>query len=385
MNKDNKSPAQQIDYTLLFILFLFMCVSLIAIYTAPDVGLYMATKQLVWYILGSVAIFIIMLIDFDRFRYIAWYLYGFGLLLLVGLKIAPSSIAPEQFGAVSWYSVFGLSFQPSEIMKIFLMIILAHIITKHIETTTEKTIKNDFILLGKVLGIAVIPVVLVASEPDFGTALVLLVITFCMLMISGIRWRILIGLVLTGVLFIAALTYIYIYMPYITFIHEPLAHVEPRILGWLYPHEYATDEGFQLLSSLRAIGSGQLFGKGFGNSHVDLPVAYSDFIFPIIAEQFGFLGASIVISLFFLLIYRIIHAALGTNDLFGTFICTGIIGMIAFQVFQNIGMTIRILPITGLPLPFISYGGTSLLTCMVAMGFVLNIHSRRRTYMFDDS
>jgi cell division protein FtsW (lipid II flippase) len=116
---------------------------------------------------------------------------------------------------------------------------------------------------------------------------------------------------------------------------------------------------------------------------VNIPVAYTDFIFSVIAEKFGFLGASVVISLFFLLIYRMIYAALGTHDRFGSFLCAGVIGMLTFQIFQNIGMTIQVLPITGIALPFISYGGSTLLSSMIAAGLVLNVRSRKRTYMFE--
>jgi cell division protein FtsW (lipid II flippase) len=156
-----------------------------------------------------------------------------------------------------------------------------------------------------------------------------------------------------------------------------------RVYGWLNPYEYSSDIGFQLIKSLLAIGSGELYGKGYQQLEVYLPEGHTDFIFAIISEQFGFIGGSIVISLFFLLIYRMIHIALESNDPFGSFLCTGVIGMITFQVFQNVGMTVGLLPITGLPLPFISYGGSSLATYMIAIGIVLNVRSRTRKYMFD--
>ncbi|HEX6923626.1 MAG TPA: FtsW/RodA/SpoVE family cell cycle protein, partial [Bacillales bacterium] len=157
-----------------------------------------------------------------------------------------------------------------------------------------------------------------------------------------------------------------------------------RIYSWLYPYENSSDgDAFQLLHSLKAIGTGELYGVGFQDGGVYVPAAWTDFIFAIIAMQFGFLGASLVISLYFLLVYRMIHTALETHDRFGSFLCAGVIGMFTFQVFQNIGMTIQVLPITGIPLPFISYGGSSLLTSMIAVGIVLNVGSRKRTYMFE--
>lgn len=132
-----------------------------------------------------------------------------------------------------------------------------------------------------------------------------------------------------------------------------------------------------------AIGSGQLFGKGIANIQVNVPERHTDMIFTAISEQFGFIGASIVIALFFLLIYRLIHVAILSNDKYGSYLVTGIIGLFTYQVFQNIGMSIQLLPITGLPLPFLSYGGSSTLTYLLAIGIVLNVHSRTRKFMFD--
>src|SRR5699024_3058549 len=171
----------------------------------------------------------------------------------------------------------------------------------------ERTLRDDLLLLAKVLGTAAAPIVLVATEPDIGTTLVFIFITASMLLISGIRWRLLLALALTGILVLSTLTLIYVLFPSFELFQKLFGHVEPRINGWLYPEIYSSDESFQLLRSLKAIGSGQLYGKGFEGVHVNLPVAYSDFIFPVIAEEFGFLGASVVISLFFLLIYRIIY------------------------------------------------------------------------------
>lgn len=395
MKRENQTPLQQLDYTLLFIIFLMLCVSLISIYSAPDGGTALVIRQFAWFIAGGVVIVVMMLIDFDRFRHIAWYLYGFGILLLIPLALAalPPHIVPSckegclvisEYGAISWYRlpIIG-SFQPSEFMKIFLIIALSHVIVKHQGRNAEKTLHDDLVLLGKMLIVALIPIALVMVEPDLGTSLILVAITASLMLISGIRWRLLLLIAVGGLLALALVILLYVSFPSFPLFSELFNHVEPRIFGWLYPDEYPGNYGFQLNLSKEAIGSGQLYGQGFGSGAIHLPVAYSDFIFPVIAKHFGFLGASVVISLFFLLIYRIIHTALETHDPFGSYLCTGVIGMITFQVFQNIGMTIQVLPITGIPLPFISYGGTALLTCMIAAGLVLNVRSRQRTYMFD--
>ncbi len=134
-----------------------------------------------------------------------------------------------------------------------------------------------------------------------------------------------------------------------------------------------------------AIGSGQLFGKGVSDMQVEVPERHTDMIFTAVAEQFGFIGSSVVVILFFLLIYRLIHIAVQSNDSYGSYLVTGIVGMFAYQIFQNIGMSIQLLPITGLPLPFLSYGGSSTLTYMLAIGIVLNVHSRTKEYMFGEA
>ncbi|HEU5140402.1 MAG TPA: FtsW/RodA/SpoVE family cell cycle protein [Bacillales bacterium] len=395
MDKDNNSTLQQLDYTLLFIIFLFLCISLVSIYSAPIPGYLgnLVLKQFVWYVLGGIAIALIMLVDFDRFRHIAWYLYGFGALLLFIMFLGNPSIGilpscddgcfiVTNNGATSWFNIpkFG-TLQPSEFMKIFLIVLLGHVTMKHHETHLEKTIQDDMILLGKIVGFSIIPIGLVAVQPDLGTAAILAAIMLSLLLISGIRWRILLTVALICILILGINIMLYVYFPEHALIKD---YQMNRIYSWLYPYEDpSSGDAYQLLQSMNAIGSGQLYGVGFQDGGVYVPYSWTDFIFALIAMQFGFLGASLVISLYFLLIYRIIHAALETHDRFGSFLCAGVIGMFTFQIFQNIGMTIQVLPITGIPLPFISYGGSSLLTCMIAVGIVLNVHSRRRTYMFE--
>lgn len=155
-----------------------------------------------------------------------------------------------------------------------------------------------------------------------------------------------------------------------------------RIYSWLDPYNYQSSEGYQLTKSMLAIGSGQTIGKGLANRDVYLPESQTDFIFSVIGEEFGFIGASVLISLFFLLIYHITKVGMETKNKFYTYICVGIISMITFHVFQNIGMTIGVLPITGIPLPFISYGGSSLMGNMLGIGLIFSIRYHYKKYMF---
>ncbi|WP_226670604.1 FtsW/RodA/SpoVE family cell cycle protein [Metabacillus litoralis] len=384
---NEKSPQQQIDYTLIFILFLLAIVSTLAINSAeatlPEVlkEINFSMKQIQWYIIGSMAIVVTMLIDYDRFKQLAWYLYGFGLLLLLGLEVLPEGIVQTIKGATSWYRLGPLgNFQPSELMKIIMIIVLSKVIADHRETYPNNSVADDFLLIGKLVAVASPPILLLVRQPDMGMTMVLCAIIASLVLISGIKWRIILPVVFSALFAITAFLLLFFKYPELLKIK---AYQLDRFYGWLNPYEYSGEQGFQLVKSLMAIGSGQLDGKGYQNLEVYLPEAHTDFIFAIISEQFGFIGGSVVISLFFLLIYRMIHIALESNDPFGSYLCTGVIGMITFQVFQNVGMTIGLLPITGLPLPFVSYGGSSLATYMVAIAFVLNVRSRTRKYMFD--
>jgi rod shape determining protein RodA len=386
MERDRLSQSK-LDYNLLFILFLMAIVSAIAIHSAEATlpeklqHVNFAYKQLQWYGIGAVVMALTMIIDYDRFFQIAWYLYGFGMLLLLGLELnVPGTVTIK--GATSWYALPGGNFQPSELMKIFMIIVLGRVIINHREKYPEPTVKDDFRLLGKIALTVLPPLILLMKQPDLGMSMVFVAITGSLVLVSGIRWRIIFGIIFSGIAAAAILVFIFFQFP--DFFHKYILedYQLNRFYGWLAPYEYSNEQGFQLIRSLLAIGSGELYGKGFGNIQVYLPEAHTDFIFGIIAEQFGFIGASVVISLFFLLVYRMVHIALESNDLYGSYLCAGVIGMITFQVFQNVGMTIGLLPITGLPLPFISYGGSSLATYMLAIGLVLNVHSRTKKFMF---
>jgi rod shape determining protein RodA len=388
MDSENNTH-QRIDYTLLFILFLLALVSTFAILSAQATlpeklqNINFVVQQWQWYVVGTIAIFITMIIDYDRFKQVAWYLYAFGIILLLGLEFNLPGTQTIK-GATSWYKLPGIgNFQPSELMKIFLILILSQLMISHREKYQEGTIKLDLLLLGKLFITTMIPLLLLVKQPDMGMSMVFMAIFASLLIVSGIRWRILFTLGIGFLFMVAALVYTFFAFPVFFRAHILDEYQLNRFYGWLAPYEYSNAQGFQLIKSLLAIGSGELSGKGFSQIEVFLPESHTDFIFAVIAEQFGFIGASVVISLFFLLIYRMIHIALECNDPYGSYLCAGIIGMITFQVFQNIGMTIGLLPITGLPLPFVSYGGSSLATYMLAIGIILNIRSRTKKFLFD--
>ncbi|MGI8314416.1 FtsW/RodA/SpoVE family cell cycle protein [Halobacillus mangrovi] len=384
--------SSPIDFTIIFVVIAFGIISCYTLYTVNpylgviDQGAYM--KQIVWYILGSIGAAIVMIVDYDRLNQIVWGLYGFGVLMLLMIFLnIPPGIVHESGGAVSWFKFPGIgTIQPSEFMKVFLVIALAHVIVRHNEKNRVRTIQSDLLLLLKLLGLAIIPMGLIAVQPDLGTFLVLGSITAFMILVSGIQWRILLSIVSSIFLMVGvvALMFVLNFSQVTTFLEESVfAHVDSRFYGWLQPEKYEQSAGLQLLKSITAIGSGQLTGKGPGNFEVTVPERHTDMIFTAISEQFGFVGSSIVVTLFFLLLYRMIQIAFESNDAFGSYLIVGIVAMIAFQFFQNIGMSIQLLPITGLPLPFISYGGSSTLAYMFAIGIVLNVKSRTKTYMFE--
>lgn len=389
--ESEKTTVGRIDYTLLFLLFLLSITSTLAILSAQPAlpeklrHINFVVQQWQWYAVGAVAILVTMIIDYDRFKQVAWYLYGFGLILLLGLELKiPSNLVQTIKGATSWYKLPGIgNFQPSELLKIFLILVLSQLVVTHREKHQEKSIKNDLFLLAKLSITTLVPLLFLIKQPDMGMSMVYMSIFISILIVSGVSWRIIVTLASLFAGMIMSLIYIYFAFP--TFFRENILdeYQLNRFYGWLTPYEYSSAQGFQLIRSLLAIGSGSLSGKGYMQTEVYLPEPHTDFIFSIIGEQFGFIGASIVISLFFLLIYRMIYIALDCNDPYGSYLCAGIIGMMTFQVFQNIGMTIGLLPITGLPLPFISYGGSSLATYMLAIGIILNVRSRTKKYLFD--
>ena len=375
------------DWTLTFILMLFFITSCVAIYSAQKTGQYgqnFMLKQIFWYVVGSGIIGVVMMFDSEQYRKLSWYLYGFGVFLLIFLYFAPASIAEERNGAKSWFVIepFG-SIQPSEFMKVFLILALSKAIFVHHEKYERKTVQTDFILFIKLGAITALPLGLIMLQPDLGTALVVIAIFTGLILVSGITWKIILPVYGAGAGLGAGILYLVIWKPEI--LKEYLnvkTYQFGRIYAWIDPETYQSEFGYHLLKSLTAIGSGLLTGKGFSAREVYIPESHTDFIFSVIGEEYGFVGGSVVIGLFFLLIYHLTKTALDTNDPFSTYISTGVISMVTFHVFQNIGMTIQLLPITGIPLPFISYGGSSLMGNMLAMGLIYGIRYHHKTYMF---
>ncbi|HJF34080.1 MAG TPA: rod shape-determining protein RodA [Sporosarcina psychrophila] len=384
-------PADRFDWTLAFILLLFCLISLFTIASAQTSGQYpinFVPLQIRWYIVGAFIIAMTMYLEPEQYKKMSWYLYGLGVFLLVFLFFAPGGegqIAEMRLGAKRWLHLPAIgTIQPSEFIKTFFILGMARLVSTHHEKFEEKTLKNDFLLLGKIMFVLILPLAFIVKQPDLGTSLVFIAITAAIVIVAGISWRILLPLFAGTAAIGGGLLWMALYAQ--NFMEETLGFSRyqfKRVYSWLDPYSFPSDEGYNLLTSMTAIGSGGITGKGFQSREVYIPENHTDFIFSVIGEEYGFIGASIVITLFFILIYHLTKVAIELKDPFSVYVCTGIIAMITFHVFENVGMTIQLLPITGIPLPFISYGGSSLMSNMLAIGLVFSMKFHHRTYMFD--
>lgn len=383
-----KSFFQRIDYIQLGLVLGLATFGLMAIASAQTNAQYEASfvqKQLLYYSMGFVMAFIVMQLDSVHMKKLSWYAYWFGVASLALLIIMPEGegqIGELVNGAKCWYQLGPVSIQPAEFMKVFLIVTLATIIDDHKKAIDEHTVRTDLRLLGKMTFYTAIPLFFISKQPDFGTSLVILAILVGMVFVSGITWRLLVPMATAIVGVFGTLLYLAVYNPAVL---EKLGVAEyqlARIYSWLNPWEYASNEGYQLVQSMTAIGSGGLTGKGFGNQEVYIPEAHSDFVFCIIGEEWGFIGGSLLILLYFMLIYRWARLALETRSEYSAYVAVGIISMFTFHILENIGMTIGLLPITGIPLPFVSYGGSSLWSSLMALGLMFSISYENKVSMF---
>lgn len=390
MENNSQNFARRFDWTLAFIILMFLIISLLAISSAQSSGQYgtinFVIKQIQWYGIGVCIVAFVMYFDPDQYKKLAWVLYASGILLLLILVFLPEGkgqLGEVVNGAKSWYHTPIGNIQPSEFMKTFYILALAHLISKHHEKYFAKTLKTDFILLGKIALTLFVPLAFIMTQPDLGSSLVFLAITAALVIVAGVSWRIILPVFAGGAAIGGLLLWMALYAQ--DFLEDKFGfktYQFARIYSWLDPYSYSTSDGYHLITALNAIGSGEIFGKGFLSREVYVAENHTDFIFAVIGEEWGFVGASIVICLYFLLIYHLTKTTLMLKDPFCTYVCAGIIAMITFHVFENIGMTIQLLPITGIPLPFLSYGGSSLMGNALAIGLVFSMRFHHRTFMF---
>ncbi|WEG10922.1 FtsW/RodA/SpoVE family cell cycle protein [Pullulanibacillus sp. KACC 23026] len=385
---DDKTFSNRFDYSLLFMIFLLFCISCLALYTAQVQHLVNGNyllQQIIWYVIALPILALGIFVDLDIYKRLSLYIYLFCLVLILGILIAPNSIAPELNGAKGWYRIGPFSIQPTEFMKIGFIFMLSQLISKHSENPKydRDRFRDECILIGKML-LALLPLGYLTKElPDMGSLLVYAFIFFSVLIVSTVRFRTILLFMSPVVILLGACVYAYLAHPHFffnTILGALPSYQAERFYGWLDSSHYTNSEGYQLQQALVTIGSGQIYGNAVGSSLV--PYAYSDFVFAIIGGAYGFLGSAVLIIIFFIIMYRIVIISMAYQDYYGQLVCAGIIGMIGFQLFQNIGMTVGLLPITGLSLPFISYGGSSLVINVFAIGLVLNIKLNTRKFMF---
>ncbi|MED1458592.1 FtsW/RodA/SpoVE family cell cycle protein [Bacillus safensis] len=402
MNKQNTSPYYQGD--LIFIFLAFFAISVIAIYAAGQFGQYGSnawTRQIIYYMVGVICIVAINYFDLEQLEKLSLYIFIGGIMLLILLKIAPAQIgghdfAPIKNGAKSWFVLPGIgTFQPSEFMKIGLIMMLASVIGKS-TPRGKRTLEDDIFLLLKIAGVAAVPVGLIFLQ-DAGTAAVCMFIVVVMVFLSGVNWKLisLIGSVV--VLLVASVLAVIILFPDFAKTIGIQQYQINRITAWLPDSSSAANQAqtqdasgsdkYQVEQAIMAIGAGQIFGNGIKNLKVYVPEAQTDMIFSIIGEAFGFIGCAFVVIMFFFLIYRLVVLIdrIHPYSRFASFFCVGYTALIVIHTFQNIGMNIGVMPVTGIPLLFISFGGSSVLSVLIGFGIAYNASvqlTKYQSYLF---
>jgi rod shape determining protein RodA len=307
-------------------------------------------------------------LDYSRLRELKYVLYAF----LIGSIILVFGLATATRGSKRWISTPLLNFQPSELGKVLLVLSLSAFIVDRLRGAGSRQTTARVMLLG------LIPTMLVMAQPDLGTSLVYVIGTLALLFIAGAPWRHFAALAALGAVGIA-----------IALVALPAAGVtvmQPyqtdRLTSFLHPSKVAGQEGYQQQQSKIAIGSGEKTGRGVHNATQTglgyLPEHHTDFIFAVVGETYGFAGAALVLSLYALLIWRGLHILTIAKNLYGALIAGGITVMLLFQIFVNVGMTVGIMPITGVPAPLLSFGGASMLVTFLAIGLLQSVHAQAR-------
>ncbi|MDO4680413.1 MAG: FtsW/RodA/SpoVE family cell cycle protein [Aerococcus sp.] len=386
-NKRKTHTVNTVDKTIVVAVIGLMLVSLVAIFSTTYLynnnGSIRSTLfQGVWFVIGSMVAYLFMLVDKRTWYQWAPVGYFIGIFLLILVLLFYSRDMATLTGARSWFAVGSFSFQPSELMKFLYLVMMARLVSDYMRTSQDEhysecpvswQLRWDIRFIGRLLMWTLPPMVLIILQRDLGTTLVFLMIFVGIVFVSGINWRI----ILPVALILSAIFLILLFL--VIYDREVLYHLGfkdyqfARIDSWLRPFENTRQESYQLSQSLKAIGSGQFIGKGLGKFEVYVPVRESDMIFATIGENFGFLGASVVLLLLFILLFQMIAIA---YESYSSFFVTGvsaIVAMMTFHIVENVGMSMGLLPLTGIPLPFISQGGSAIVMNMMCIGFVLSI------------
>ncbi len=342
---------------------LLVCTGIVMVYSASAVmamerfqqPYLFLVKQLAWAVIGLAALPIVMRVDYRNYRQpaVIWMGLGVACLALVAVLFGPS-----RNGATRWLVVGSLGIQPSELAKVTLIIFMAALLERRMERIDD--VRYSLLPIGIVLG-AIVGLILL--EPDLGTAVCVVVIAAAMVFSAGINYR-----YVTGV-FLAA-------VPALYFVIATSEYRRRRVLAFLDPWADPLGDGWQMIQSMIAVGTGGLFGRGLMGGVQKLfylPEPHNDFIYSVIGEEFGLIGTSLVLACFCVITWRGLRTAVRAPDRFGAFLAIGLTTMIAFQAFFNISVVLGLLPPKGIPLPFVSAGGSSLLINLMGMGILLNV------------
>lgn len=359
----NFRPFKGVDYTVLVLVLILVMIGLVMIFSSSyyyamteakfgNDKFYFFSRQLRWALVGLVGMIGCMSLNVEFFRRIS----GMAYLAILGILSAVLVIGVATKGSQRWLQLLGTSFQPSEFAKFIIIIFMSGYVIKH-----KKLLNSSFVNLIKCSVPLAIAAGLIASQ-NLSTGIVVAAVGVVIMFVASNKYKNFILLALCGV----AVVVVFIIL-------EP--YRLDRITGWLDPWSDPSDTGYQIIQSLYAVASGGLFGLGIGQSRQKtfIPESYNDIIFAIICEELGLVGAIVIIILFALLIWRGFHIAMNAKNKYSSYAATGITTMIAVQVIINIAVVTNTMPNTGMPMPFISYGGTSLVVTMASMGLLLNI------------
>lgn len=358
----NPHPFRGIDYTVLILVLILVMFGLVMVFSSSyyyamtdssfNDKFYFFSRQFRWAIVGIVAMVMCMSINTEFFRRISVLAYGGIILILMAVLV----IGVATKGSQRWLEVLGTSFQPSEFAKFIIIIFMSGFVIKH-----RQWLNGNFIMFIKCALPVIIAAGLIATE-NLSTGIVVMAVGLMIMFVASNK---VMNFVVFGMLGFLGFVVLVVIEPYRM----------ARIKGWLDPWSDLIGNGYQIVQSLYAVASGGLFGLGIGQSRQKtfIPESYNDIIFSIICEELGLVGAIVVILLFLILIWRGIKIAMTAKDKYSSYAATGIVTMIAVQVIINIAVVTNTMPNTGMPMPFISYGGTSLVVTMASMGLLLNI------------
>jgi len=353
---------REYDWWLLALVFTICALGVMEIYSATHSSSQFAgmhTKQLRWILVGTVLMFALSRFDYHKILDQAPTLYLVGIVAL----IAVLAVGNRRFGAKRWIALFGQFLQVSELVKLIIIVVLARFLS---EVRTDRLSLADLLKAGVLCGV---PLGLILLQPDLGTALVLLPMLVVGAFLAGIQWKHALAVVLLGVMM----------LPLGWHVLKP--YQKERITTFLHPEDDPKGSGYQLLQSKIAVGSGGFYGKGLGNGSQNqlgfVPVRYSDFILAALAEEFGFVGVFVTLMLYLALLLRLVQNGKRANDRAGMFLVMGVAAALTFHVLVNVAMVIGFMPVTGIPLPLMSYGGSATLFVFLSLGLVMNVRIRR--------